>query len=100
APGRRRLPSLGLLLAGVVVLLVGDVLHSWSLLHPGGSSGETVRETCRVVFCVLLGAAALHPSAGDLVAPATEASFRPSPRRLGALLVAASLVPVLIAVGV
>ena len=98
-PGTRRLPSLGLLLAGVGALLVGDVLHSWAVLHPGELPADTVRQASRVACCVLLGTAAMHPSAGNLSKPASLTPVRPSRLRLGVLLGAASVVPVLISAG-
>ena len=40
ASSLRRAPAFGLVIAGVVALLTGDVLHSWAILHPGPALGE------------------------------------------------------------
>ena len=90
ASSLRRAPAFGLVIAGVLALLVGDVLHSWAILHPGPLSASLARESGRIVFAVLIGAAALHPSAAELTKRAreSESHVRPTPLRLVVLLVA------------
>ena len=102
APSLRRTPAFGLVLSGVLALLVGDVLHSWAVLHPSPLSGSVAREVGRIVFAVLIGAAALHPTAGELTKRAreSESHVRPTPLRLVVLLVGSCAVPALVGVGV
>ena len=100
APWLRRAPAFGLLLSGVLALLVGDGLHSWAVVHPGQVSGSLARESGRVVFAVLIGAAASHPSAAKLTERAGESHLGPTPLRLLVLLVAACTVPALAGAGV
>jgi len=102
APRLRRAPAFGLVISGVLALLVGDVLHSWAVLHPSQVSASVARESGRIVFAVLIGAAALHPSAAELTRcpRESESHLGPTPLRLLVLLVAACSVPVLVGVGV
>jgi len=100
ASWRRRAPVFDLVLFGVIALLVGDVLHSWAVLHPDQLSGNVARESGRVVFAVLIGAAALHPTVAQLTERAQEGHLRPTPRRLVVLLVAGCTVPALVGAGV
>ncbi|MGN6797049.1 MAG: putative bifunctional diguanylate cyclase/phosphodiesterase [Gaiellaceae bacterium] len=102
AASLRRAPVFGLVLLGGIALGVGDVLHGWALLHPIPLSASVAREGGRIVFAVLIGAAALHPTAGELTKRGleSESRARPTPRRLVLLLVAACTAPVLMGAGV
>jgi diguanylate cyclase (GGDEF)-like protein/PAS domain S-box-containing protein len=100
APWLRRSPAFGLVISGVLALLVGDALHSWAVLHPDQLSGNVARESARIVFVVLIGAAASHPSASQLTERDGASHLRPTPRTLVVLLVAACTVPVLVGLGV
>ena len=102
APSLRRAPAFGLLLSGVLALLTGDVLHSWAVLHPGPLSASVARESGRIAFAVLIGAAALHSTAAELTKRAreSESQARPTPLRLVVLLVASCIVPALVGAGV
>jgi diguanylate cyclase (GGDEF)-like protein/PAS domain S-box-containing protein len=99
APGPRRLVSFVFVLGAGVALVGGELLRSWLVLHPGGLSAGEVRETSRILFVVLMGAAALDPSATSLSAPHHEKALRPTALRLAALLSAACVVPALFAAG-
>ena len=102
ASSLRRAPALCLLVAGVIALVAGDALHSWAVLHPSLLSASVARESGRVVFAVLIGAAALHPAAAELTKRAreSESRVRPTLLRLVVLLVASCTVPMLFGVGV
>jgi diguanylate cyclase (GGDEF)-like protein/PAS domain S-box-containing protein len=101
APWLRRTPAFGLVLSAVLALVAGDVVRSWTLLHPGHVSGGVARDCGRIVFAVLIAAAASHPTAEDLAnrAPEREGHLRPTVSRLAVLLAASCTVPALTALG-
>ncbi len=97
AGSRRREPAFVLLLAGTVVLLLGDTLHGSRLLGGGLGTGGLVYASWAVYY-VLLGAAALHPSMRELSTPGPHADGRLTRTRLALLTCASLTVPLLILV--
>jgi diguanylate cyclase (GGDEF)-like protein/PAS domain S-box-containing protein len=98
APGRRLPASFLLLTTGVLLLVVTDSLNRWGRLHGGFRSGGWVGSGW-ILFFALVGAAALHPSASELVTRAPEKPFHLTPARLAILASSACVVPAFLAAG-
>jgi signal transduction histidine kinase len=90
----RRGTAFGLLIVGVVALLITDAIYGWLLLHGGYETGALL-DGGWIVFYVLLGAAALHPSMRRLSECRPETSTRLTPPRLALLAGATLLAPTL-----
>ena len=92
--GPRSTPS-WLLVAGFTALWIGDAAATW--VHHGNAAAEPVVGTARLVACILVGAAAAHPSLRPSVPRAADA------RGLGearlATLSFAAMIPPLVLVG-
>jgi PAS domain S-box-containing protein len=85
-----------LLLAGVVALLGSDVLYVW-LTASGAYAPGAWGDLGWLLFHVLVGSAALHPSMAKLYEPGLKRDDRLSPPYLGLLAAASLSVPGLIA---
>ena len=96
AGSHRREPAFAFLLSGAVVLLLSDVIYGLKLLEGGTYTGG-MPDAGWAVYYALIGAAALHPSMGQLSAPGPETDARLTRARL-ALLACASLTAPLIVV--
>lgn len=88
----RRGTAFHLLIAGVVAVLITDVIYGWQVLHGTYETGSLL-DGGWIVFYVLLGAAALHPSVTRFSQRQHEASPRLTPPRLALLAGATLLVP-------
>ena len=77
---------------GFVALLATDAVYGWLLLHGGYETGGLL-DGGWILFYVLLGAAALHPSMKSLSEPAPEPQLRLTGRRLLLLAGATLLAP-------
>jgi diguanylate cyclase (GGDEF)-like protein/PAS domain S-box-containing protein len=90
--GGRRERSITLLLLGSISLLGADAVYGWLELHGGYQTGGLL-DGGWIAFYLLLGAAALHPSAASL----SEAPVADAPKltrtRLGILAAAALAAP-------
>ena len=89
--GGRREPAYRLMLLAIVSLLVTDSIYSWLLLHGGYDNGGLL-DGGWLLFYVLFGAAALHPSMRH-VAQAVSPQTRLTPFRLVLLASAALTAP-------
>jgi diguanylate cyclase (GGDEF)-like protein/PAS domain S-box-containing protein len=94
-PGRRRLPSFELLATGFAALLLADSVQRWLHLHGDGGSGKSF-DLGWIALCALVGAAALHPSARDLIAPAESNPVRLTPARLVVLAGCVCTIPIVL----
>lgn len=90
--GSLRTTAHGLLLAGVVTLVVADTLWNWLALGGTYAAGGYA-DLGWLLFAVLLGAAALHPSAGCTGAAGEARSGRR--RHVGILVLAGLSLPAL-----
>ncbi|MGH2945654.1 MAG: diguanylate cyclase domain-containing protein [Solirubrobacteraceae bacterium] len=88
--GTWRGPSATLLAIALAALLGTDALYGWALLHGGYETGGLL-DGGWIVFYVLLGTAALHPSMRQMSEPAPHREARLTRRRL-AVFAATSLV--------
>jgi diguanylate cyclase (GGDEF)-like protein/PAS domain S-box-containing protein len=84
----KRTPAFYLLLGGLVALFVTDSLYGWKVLHGGYDNTTGFLEAGWAAFYLLVGAAALHPSARTLTERSTE---RGSTLTKGRLLVLAAV---------
>ncbi|MGH2942409.1 MAG: sensor histidine kinase [Solirubrobacteraceae bacterium] len=89
--GRRGI-AFSLLICGVVALLLTDATYGWLLLHGGYETGGLL-DGGWIVFYVLLGTAALHPSMRLLSQRQPESSPQLTPPRLALLASATLLAP-------
>jgi hypothetical protein len=85
--GERRGTSFRLMSLSIAALLVTDSVYAWLLNHGGYKPGGLL-DAGWIMFYVVWGAAAVHPSMAN-VAEATEAPTRLTLRRLGLLTAAA-----------
>jgi diguanylate cyclase (GGDEF)-like protein/PAS domain S-box-containing protein len=92
-----RSASLAFLTTGVLFLLGTDSVYGWALLHGGYTTGGLL-DGGWIVFYLLLGAAALHPSSTVLVAPSPDRQFRLTRRRITGLAGCAMITPAVLAV--
>jgi diguanylate cyclase (GGDEF)-like protein/PAS domain S-box-containing protein len=97
AGSHRREPAFGFMLGGAVVLLLGDAIYGWKLLH-GGYSIAGVMACGWAVFFTLLGTSALHPSMRLLSEPGPQVEVRLTRARLALLACASLTVPLVIVV--
>ncbi len=65
----RRPAAFYLMIASVAVLFITDTIYSWILLHGAYDNTTGFLELGWGLFYLLFGAAALHPSMGDLDQP-------------------------------
>jgi diguanylate cyclase (GGDEF)-like protein/PAS domain S-box-containing protein len=91
----RRGAASSFLLAGTALVLITDTIYGWKLLHGGYATGGAL-DAGWAAFYALLGAAALHPSIGQLVEPAPRSDERLSRGRLMLLTCAALTAPALL----
>ncbi len=87
----KRTPAFYLLLGGLVALFVTDSLYGWKVLHGGYDNTTGFLEAGWAAFYLLVGAAALHPSARTLTERSTERGSTLTKGRL-VLLAAVSLI--------
>ena len=93
AVGRgQRGPSYYLMVAAICSLLVTDAVYGWVTLH-GVYTGGGLLDAGWIVFYLLWGAAALHPSM-TAVSDATALATRLTRKRLGLLAVVTSIAPI------
>src|SRR5207248_9872703 len=93
AVGRgQRGPAYYLMVTSVSALLATDTAYGWILLHGGYQTGGLL-DGGWIVFYVLWGAAALHPSMAD-ISEATAPTLRLTRGRLLMLALATSIAPV------
>ena len=90
----KRERSFHLLLLGVVSLLVTDAVYGWLLLHGGYQTGGLL-DGGWIVFYLLWGAAALHPSVRSSSASALLPKVKLTRPRLALLAIASLTAPVL-----
>ena len=95
--GGARPRFLQFLLAGLALVFVADVVYAMALLGGSYVIGDPV-DIGWIVGVLLMGVAALHPSALDAVVALPKAEARLSPSRLALLATAAFLGPVLLLV--
>jgi diguanylate cyclase (GGDEF)-like protein len=95
--GRRSHPALGLLVASLTGLLVGDLIFMSSTLSNSYVSGGW-SDGLYLVSYVALGAAALDRSIADVGRPRPAGEVTLSSRRLGLLAIAALLTPIILAI--
>jgi diguanylate cyclase (GGDEF)-like protein/PAS domain S-box-containing protein len=93
----RRSPAFVFLTIGVGCLLVTDSIYGWKLLHGGYTTGGLL-DGGWIAFYLLIGAAALHPSAPTLVEKATDTQFRITRWRVAGLACCAIVTPAGLAV--
>ncbi len=93
AVGRgQRGPAYYLMVTAILSLLVTDSVYGWLLLH-GGYSGGGLLDSGWIVFYLLWGAAALHPSMAA-VSDATAATAQLTRTRLGLLAIVTAIAPI------
>jgi diguanylate cyclase (GGDEF)-like protein/PAS domain S-box-containing protein len=93
AVGRgQRGPAYYLMISAVCSLLVTDAVYGWLLLHDGYTGGGLL-DAGWIVFYLLWGAAALHPSMAA-VSDATAPAVRLTRARLGMLAIVTAIAPV------
>jgi diguanylate cyclase (GGDEF)-like protein/PAS domain S-box-containing protein len=90
----KRTPAFYLLQAGLVALFVTDSLYGWILLHGGYDNTTGYLELGWAAFYLLVGAAALHPSAATLTQRTQEDATRFTRARLGTLALVSLAPPV------
>ena len=95
APGSTRTRSVQLLAIGSIGMLVSDVSYALIELHGTFHSG-TVVDLGWAFFYVAWGAAALHPTMGELTRPDPRQRPEVSPVRLAVLLLASLIAPVVL----
>ena len=93
----RRSPALAFLTVGVLCLLGTDSIYGWVLLHGGYTTGGLL-DAGWIAFYLLIGAAALHPSAQALVEPARDTQFRLTRWRIAGLASCAMVTPIVLIV--
>jgi diguanylate cyclase (GGDEF)-like protein/PAS domain S-box-containing protein len=93
----RRPVSYHLLVGGILTMLIGDAVASWQMLA-GSYVGGGWPDVALLAAQGLIAAAALHPSAADLVRPPVDRPAGSTQGRLLGMSVAASLGPVTAAV--
>jgi diguanylate cyclase (GGDEF)-like protein/PAS domain S-box-containing protein len=92
----RRSPAYHMLIAAIVAVLATDSVYGWILLHGSYSPGDPL-DGGWIVYYVLWGAAALHPSMTTVSQPAGR-RLRLTPGRILTIAVAALIAPVIIVV--
>ena len=93
AVGRgQRGPAYYLMVTAILSLLATDSVYGWLLLH-GGYNGGGLLDGGWIVFYLLWGAAALHPSMAA-VSDATAPTARLTRTRLGLLAIVTAIAPV------
>jgi signal transduction histidine kinase len=90
APGRRP-PAFALLGAGLLFVLVTDVIYARMVLGPWDWLGWSLLDTGWMIGYAMLGAAALHPSMSSIGRPTDEPHVRMTVGRFGALLFVVSV---------
>ncbi|MDX6572604.1 MAG: two-component system, NtrC family, sensor kinase, partial [Gaiellales bacterium] len=81
-----------LLIVGIVAVFVADVIYGWQILHDTYVQGSLL-DGGWILFYVLFGAAALHPSVRQFSQPQPETASRLTPPRLALLAGATLLAP-------
>ena len=89
----RRAPSFNLIMLSIVALFATDAVYGWLLLNNGYVPGSGALEVGWILFYVLFGAAALHPSMRSLADKAPETETKLTRGRLGLLAGATLLAP-------
>ena len=93
AVGRgQRGPAYYLMVSAICSLLATDSVYGWLLLH-GGYTGGGLLDGGWIVFYLLWGAAALHPSMAA-VSDSTAPAVRLTRARLGMLAIVTSIAPI------
>ncbi len=90
----KRAPAFYLLASSIVTLLLTDFVYGLVTLN-GTYTGQLWLDAGWIVFYLLWGAAALHPSMRELEHAAPERDMRLRPLRMGLLLTAAVIAPVI-----
>lgn len=90
-------PALGILIASLAAVLLGDIIFLSSALSNTYVSGGW-SDGLYLVSYIALGAAAMDPSVADIGAPRPEGEVTLSRRRLGLLAVAALVTPAMLAI--
>ncbi len=90
----RRPPAFYLLAASIMTVLVTDFVHGLALRS--GADYGLLPDLGRLVFAVLWGAAALHPSMAELEQPTPPVARHLTPGRLSLLTAACLMAPVLL----
>jgi signal transduction histidine kinase len=93
----RHSPALAFLTVGVLCLLGTDSIYGWALLHNGYTTGGLL-DGGWIAFYLLIGAAALHPSAQALVEPARDTQFQLTRSRIAGLSSCAMVTPIVLIV--
>jgi len=92
----RRSPAYYMLISAIVAVLVTDSVYGWILLHGSYKPGDPL-DGGWILYYVLWGAAALHPSM-TTVSQAAAPRLRLTPGRILTIAVAALIAPVIIVV--
>ena len=95
APGTGRARSVQLLAVGAVACLVSDTAFTAMQLH-GTFHNGTIVDLGWALFYTAWGAAALHPSMTRLTDPVPRAQVEVSPVRLGLLMLASLIAPIVL----
>jgi diguanylate cyclase (GGDEF)-like protein/PAS domain S-box-containing protein len=90
----KRTPAFYLLQGGLVALFVTDSLYGWILLHGGYDNTSGYLELGWAAFYLLVGAAALHPSASTLTQRTSGTAPRLTRARLATLALVSLTPPV------
>jgi len=89
----RRAPAFMLMMAAILSLFATDAIYGWLLLGPGYDPGSGSLELGWIVFYVVFGMAALHPSMTALSEPAPDVEAKLTRTRLILLTGAALMAP-------
>jgi signal transduction histidine kinase len=81
-----------LLIAGIVAVLITDVIYGWRILHESYETGSLL-DGGWMAFYIVFGAAALHPSVQEFSQRRPATSSRLTPPRLALLAGATLLAP-------
>jgi diguanylate cyclase (GGDEF)-like protein/PAS domain S-box-containing protein len=95
APGRMRARSVQLLTAGTIGMMASDVSYGLIQLH-GTFHNGTIADLGWAVYYTAWGAAALHPTMADLTRPVFRRPAEVSRLRLGILMLASLIAPVVL----
>ena len=90
-------PALGILIAGLVALLLGDIIFLSSTLSDTYVSGGW-SDGLYLLAYIAIGATALDPSVADIGDPGPRTEVSLSRRRLGLLAIAALVTPTMLAI--
>ena len=89
----RRTPSFWLFVSSIVCLLATDSAYNLALLKGTYQHSQLIYDAGWILYYLLFGAAALHPSMRDLEEPATDSRTRLTPLRLTLLGAACVIAP-------